>query len=338
MVLERDRLEAAAAVARRLLGGGEVAVEVAGGGGNSRLYRVRAGGRSYALKAYPRPVDDPRDRLGAEFEALRFLAGTPLAGQVPAAVAEDRAEGFGLYSWVEGSPVGRPSPGDVEALAAFARELHALRGREAAAALRPASEACPSGAAILAQIDRRLAALEAVDNPVLAAFLAEELQPAYRAARERAFNGRRAEAELPRALWTLSPSDFGFHNALRRPEGGLVFLDFEYFGWDDPVKLCADVAWHPGMALEEGEFTRFLRALVPVYGTDPDFEARLGAFLPLYGVRWIAIILSEFLPQRWEQRVFAGAATEWAAAKARQLAKAQAYVRRLHFSGPGAEP
>ena len=44
------------------------------------------------------------------------------------------------------------------------------------------------------------------------------------------------EQELLEQYRTLSPSDFGFHNALRTPAGTMVFLDFEYFGWDDPAK------------------------------------------------------------------------------------------------------
>jgi hypothetical protein len=34
------------------------------------------------------------------------------------------------------------------------------------------------------------------------------------------------DREIPRTERTLSPSDYGFHNALRRPDGTLVFLDF----------------------------------------------------------------------------------------------------------------
>ena len=50
-------------------------------------------------------------------------------------------------------------------------------------------------------------------------------------------------------MQVLSPSDFGFHNAILKESGDLVFLDFEYFGRDDPVKLMADFIWHPGMKL-----------------------------------------------------------------------------------------
>ena len=37
----------------------------------------------------------------------------------------------------------------------------------------------------------------------------------------------------------ISPSDFGFHNALRTNTGP-VFFDFEFSGWDDPAKTIID--------------------------------------------------------------------------------------------------
>jgi len=43
----------------------------------------------------------------------------------------------------------------------------------------------------------------------------------------------------------LSPSDFGLHNTISEKKK-LYFLDFEYFGWDDPIKLICDFFWHPG--------------------------------------------------------------------------------------------
>ena len=50
---------------------------------------------------------------------------------------------------------------------------------------------------------------------------------------------------------TLSPSDFGFHNSLRSQNENLIFHDFEYFGWDDPVKLISDFSHHAAMNLSD---------------------------------------------------------------------------------------
>src|ERR1700680_1391707 len=49
---------------------------------------------------------------------------------------------------------------------------------------------------------------------------------------DRTAAGLAFDAELPQEWRSLVPSDFGFHNSLRRPDGSLAFLDFEYFGWD----------------------------------------------------------------------------------------------------------
>ena len=63
----------AADVARALVG---AAVEVnllETGGRNSRIWRVRNGERTFALKQYPPRSDDPRDRLSTEIGALRLM-------------------------------------------------------------------------------------------------------------------------------------------------------------------------------------------------------------------------------------------------------------------------
>ena len=111
------------------------------------------------------------------------------------------------------------------------------------------------------------------------------------------------------------PSDFGFHNALRDESGRLTFIDFEYFGWDDPVKLTADVMLHPGTPVATELRSRFRIAAEKLYGDDPDFAVRLAAFHPLFGLRWVLILLNEFHPERWRGRVLAGASDGWAEAK-----------------------
>src|SRR5262249_19275117 len=126
---------------------------------------------------------------------------------------------------------------------------------------------------------------------------------------------------LPQAARSLCPSDFGFHNALRSP-GGLVFIDFEYFGWDDPVKLCCDFLLHPGMNLSAPLKRGFVEAVLPIYGADARFARRLSLLYPLFALRWCLILLNEFLPERWATRVHAGVALDWTAAKERQLARA----------------
>jgi hypothetical protein len=304
-------------------------------GGNNRLFAVYArDGSRFALKHYPRQASDPRDRLTTEFKALQFVRRHGLT-QVPAPLACDVAAGFALYDWIDGRP---PVAGvaAVDAAIAFAGELRDLGKLDGASAMPEASEACFSPAAIVAQVERRLSALKSVaaSHPKLKSFLADAFDPVAARAVEPAkelcrVNNVDFDAAIDSRLRCLSPSDFGFHNALARPDGRVVFLDFEYFGWDDPVKLTSDFMLHPGMNLPDDLAQHFRGGMMRLFGDQRDFAVRLRACLPLYALRWTMILLNEFLPERWERRVLAGVQGERAQALSRQLAKARAMIARI---------
>jgi hypothetical protein len=204
------------------------------------------------------------------------------------------------------------------------RGLHGARTAPDARDFGPASEACLGLAEIAAQLEarrRRLAAVSELDDPL--ALFDDLASAALRGARRRV-GGTLVEPEFR----TLSPSDFGFHNALRRA-GRLVFFDFEYFGWDDPVKAVADFLWHPAMSLGSAARERFRTGAGAIYAADPAFEQRLAAFLPLYGLRWSLIVLNEFLPERWARRVAAGTTDDHMTVKIRQREKATALLAEV---------
>ena len=344
MSLARDTdadLEALSMAAAGLAGAEVARLTPVRGGGNNRLYRVEGrDGAAYALKAYMVDRHDCRDRLGAEFQGLRFVWSRGMRA-VPRVVAADPVRSCTLFDWVEGAAVGGVGVADIDAALLFLAELKRLAADPAAGALPLASEACLSGADVVAQIEARVARLKQVAerNEALAAFLGGAFAETYRRLTKAALEGCRAAGtaftrQISSSLMTLTPSDFGFHNALRRADGSLVFLDFEYFGWDDPVKLVADFLLHPAMQLDEALKRRFLTGASEIFAGDNRFPARLRLLYPLFGVRWVTILLNEFLPERWQRRAYAGA-TERAEAEERQLAKATELVRRLATSQGG---
>jgi len=321
-------------VACSLIGGEIDALDVVGGGRNSRLYRVERAGRRYALKQYPTRREDARDRLGAEVAALALLERHGITG-VPRLIAADRERGFALLSWLDGSPVTEIGESDVDAAAAFLATLHALRNSGEIAPDRLASEACLSGAEIVQQVDMRLARLRAIAGAEidLGAFLDRHFAPAFdditRGVKELAeASGLDLNAVLPLGKRSLVPSDFGFHNSLRVADGSLVFFDFEYFGWDDPVKMTADVMLHPGMRLAGNLRRRFQAIAEQVYGEDLCFQRRLAAYYPLFGLRWVLILLNDFVANAW-RRELAGTPESWQARKRGQLEKAREFLARV---------
>ncbi len=322
-----------ASIATRLLGAPADRVIGLGESGNSRVYRVEAGARRYLLKSYPSPELDGRDRLGQEYAALSFLNAQGLAGAVAQPLAQDRDRGFGLFTWLDGVKIGPHTPDDIDQMVAFVARLHRLSTTEAALRLPTATESSLSAQELLRQVDARLERLRsvAIEEPALARFLELRLAPALAAARSRLIAGYdavglRPELALSQAQKVLSPSDFGFHNCLRRANGSLVFVDFEYFGWDDPVRLVGDFICHPAMTLSESDRRRFITGTAGFFEQDPGYRHRLRAQVPLIALRWCLILLNEFLPRHWRHRMRAGTQATWNEAKTRQLGKAESML------------
>lgn len=325
-----------AEVARSLCGGTVGNLEEISGAGNHRVYRVDGdNGTRFALKTYFSGGHDGGARLSAEFKGLSYLWEEGLR-TIPQPMAADREAQCALFGWIDGEAVKTPTPTDIDAACDFVRSLRDIARQDAADDLPLAREACLSADELYRQIVGRRARLEreVAFRGDLSEFLRDTFDDLLHVTWSKAREGLRAAGisptqDLPSEHRTLSPSDFGFHNAVRGDDGALVFCDFEYFGWDDPVKLVADFVLHPGMALRARLGARFEKQATAIFADDPAFAARLRVLKPLYGLRWALIVLNEFVPERWAQRAFAYGNRDRNVVLARQLGKAEGFVDRV---------
>lgn len=286
---------------------GEVAR--AEGRGNSRIYRVSARETTYALKVYADLREDPRPRREPEWAALELLGNANFA--VPKPIATFPSLNWSILEWVDGKPADPNDPTALQAAANFVESLAKL-SRSTRATIGNATEACLSPATIQEQIEDRIKRFESVHNTSLSTFLRDELRPALeRHVREAKHSlGASWDTEITQGLRILSPSDFGFHNCLVTDEGTYIFFDFEYFGWDDPVKMVSDFILHPGFEKTKAVCDWWINNMRSRFKSDPQFDARLTACLPLYAIRWTLIILNEFLSDKSRSRIFAKANVE----------------------------
>lgn len=332
-----DSLEPAigALLAQSGRSGADFRVEPLAIGGNNRVFFVRCGAERLVAKWYWHDPADSRDRLAAEFAFLEHAWRIGLRC-VPRPVVRDSATHLALYEYVEGAKVGLAGPDAAQVREAtdFFSRLNSAHSRAAAGALPSASEACFSTSAHLAMVDTRIGRLA----------LIEPGSPADREAIEFAselasrWAGAKAAilASLPdpdRVLVPqercLSPSDFGFHNALRRPDGHMCFIDFEYAGWDDPAKAVGDFFAHPGSPVSRTHYEAFLAAATAPFPDPEAMAARARILDPVFRVKWCCIILNEFLPAEAKRRRFADATRDPAARKGLQLGKARALFDTL---------
>lgn len=311
-------------IASTLAGAPATEVTQAASGGNSRVYKVTAGGKHYALKQYPLAENDARDRLNTERIALELMHKNGVHS-VPTWIGAQAP--YALLEWINGSIILAPKESDIDEAAVFLGTLHHISTHTDAASVPLASEACLSGQIIVDQLEKRVASLMPYtkEEPRLMQFLSRTFLPLFA---KRLMEAKKYEGfaqELPQAERTLIAADFGFHNIMRDANGQLYFIDFEYFGWDDPVKLMCDFLLHPATPLAANLRNAFYNHMISIYGEPA--ASRFAAYYPLFGLRWALILLNEFIPERWQVRLSAKGDLDWDTVKTEQLAKAEAMLK-----------
>lgn len=98
----------------------------------------------------------------------------------------------------------------------------------------------------------------------------------------------------------LSPSDFGFHNAIET-SSCLYFIDFEYAGLDTPWKVFADFFSQPAVPVDLTFAREFLK-LEQFSLLKENHEDTLKIF-ELTQLKWCLIMLNEFLPEVQTRRI-----------------------------------
>lgn len=312
-------------------------IERVDGGRNNRAYRINTDSTSFFLKVYHTDPDDPRPRLRTEIAFLRFAWDTGVRC-IPEPLAADHEHGLGLYAFVDGRRLAPTeiSRAHIDQAIRFVEALNQGRETAAAAKLPAASEACFSIAAHLDLVDARVHRLGAVEGTdevgrMAQALVRERLEPLWRSVSQRVRAEATAAGLLDRVLAAnercLSPSDFGFHNAILQPGGRLVFHDFEYAGWDDAAKMICDFLCQPEVPVPEELAAHARDSLLAATPAAPARDRRVELLLPVFRVKWCCICLDDFVPAGARRRAFAGADTAGERRRV-QLAKATDLLER----------
>jgi hypothetical protein len=278
-------------------------VEKLKGRGNSRIYKLSFNKKnSILLKDYPDLSIDPRPRMQTEVNALKLVGDL---NKTPKVIAFDKLQNIALYEWIKGDSLYKIEDQHIRQALDFIENLQSLKGKNSWV---QASEACFSARQLIKQINFRFDRLLKANNKDLNDFLVYTFKPLLSKvweSSEKNWPSDNLEKELPKSMQIFSPSDFGFHNAVLKENGDLVFLDFEYFGRDDPVKLMADFIWHPGMKLNNLQKIDWVKGIIGIFDDDSGLVKRFKSAWPMYGLRWALIVLNEFLEDGWHKRIYA---------------------------------
>jgi hypothetical protein len=304
--------------------------EPVGAGRNSRVTRLSNAAGCWILKDYGPPDARGHDRLGTEFAFLQYLEACDIQG-VARPIGADRRLFCALYSLLPGERPARITTDAITQAAEFIAAVNRHGATPQALALTGATDGCRRWQDHLALVEDRLTRLVTVTPQSRIEERVRELVADTWVPRWRAMAAQLADSAVVRQPITpiLSPSDFGFHNTLLH-QGHLRFVDFEYAGWDDPVKLICDFLCQPDLPItrEQGrQFTAQLSRAMPQIG---DVAERVALLLPVHRLKWCCILLNEFGADSRRRRLHAGLAE--AGLLELQFDKANRYFK-AHFGG-----
>jgi len=269
----------------------------------------------YFCKLY---AQDKWERLEREFEAVSYFGKEKILN-VPTAYFADRKHYFAVYSYEIGE---RKSSGlytakDILAVADSAVRLHLVKPSVKLRIIfpKPTGRACFKLAGHIVNYKTKLADFlkyyEGLDKEDLFKKRIESfgyLKRADRVLKKIAGDVSSADMEkpIPRQEWRFNHGDFTVDNIIfQKDKGGtnLCFFDWEYCGWDDPLRMVGDFLVHD----QHRGFSEELKQLFfEEYGKKIKLgrkdTARLRVIMNLMEVEWIAIYLRLLTPETLKRR------------------------------------
>lgn len=290
-------------IAEKLINSSKIrTLSLAGSGANSRIYRLETSDNVYALKFYREGKKHFNDRLKSEQRALKLFHENGILN-TPKIYSCDIENNCVLMEWINGNIISKPNSSDVENLSDFIIKVDQVKNSINIEDHEEATEACLSASELISQIENRIDKLSGSDSKDLHGFMQKYFSPLFNEISEWVYESYRnmhmsSNKNLSIEFQTLSVVDFGFHNALKNQNGEIIFIDFEYFGLDDPVKLVSDTLLHPHPLMNlSHEFRQyFFDKTLNYFSKDDYYPHRVKTLYPLYVLRWCTIMLNSFLP------------------------------------------
>ena len=311
-------------------------------GGNNRVYLLQASNKQYLLKSYYKSKFDMRDRLKHEWSFLQYAEKIDIH-YVPRPIACDSDNNIGIYEYIDGEKLTANELNNthIQSASKFIDLLNGPERTSRGANLENASEACFSVRDHIQLVHKRVEAINTIKDDKQCTIelkeLIEDINSTFCSVCDCInHNGKSHKLSIMRQLQLsercISPSDFGFHNALSNKQHEIYFIDFEYSGWDDPAKLIADFFCQPQIPVPIKYFDSFADNVLMYDGKNKQFHLeRTKTLMPIFQLKWCCIMLNEFLPDASQRRKFAKQIDD-PAYNIEQISKAKNVLKNINLN------
>ena len=253
---------------------------------NSKTYLLHQNnGKKFIMKIYLNQLNDFRNRIKQEINAYNLLNKNNIH-QIPKIIYSSESYNFIILEYINGSNFTKIADLDLIDLLDFLKQLKKITSRNYNIYPFDASEATFNFKDLSKNLNNRIKNLLTISKnyKILDKFLKFELIPKWKKINKNLIinhDNKISVLNLNKKNRILSPSDFGFQNMIKY-NGKIFFMDFEYFGMDDPVKLVSDFILHPKNNLTKKQIKIWIDENSKMFIDDKYFNLRLKLYLPIF--------------------------------------------------------
>ena len=293
----------------RAIGASEDSLAQLSGGMNNNVYMCRSKEKKWVIKGYPQWNNVGRtDRMQAEVDFLRYTASVA-PGFTPTLIEVDTLRRCTVLEHVSGKTYEEgvtPNKDEIQEAFCFYNKLNSDLELAKRLIRLDAGEGFLSLREHMDNVRARIAAMGTGHLPTKYKRQSEEILQHLRARSEKAaiiledhISSGTVKDTIDINERCISPSDFGFHNAIRT-RSRVVFIDFEFAGWDDPAKFCIDFTLQQRNPVN-------LRPIDVASILFPDkfrlMSRRLNVMREILLLKWFCIILGIFNPKNLSRAI-----------------------------------
>ena len=278
-----------------VLGTANFNVKALTGGANNRGYQVTDGHKNWFLKSFSPLHTHSEIKLLNEFSFSEHLWKNGIKS-IPQPIAYSEDNLVSLYSFVKGDTIQSADHNKVMSAIKFISDINQFPS--SAYKVSIASESPNSLYEFANIVERRLQRFHNAKPQGKLTKLLENISIRTATIKQQLPMSWRVESERN----ILSPSDFGFHNALEMNDKQLIFFDFEYAGLDTPWKLVSDFFAQPAIPVDIKYLSEFIS--LPSFSFIGNDQNVFKVIFELTQLKWCLIMLNEFLPDIQKRRQF----------------------------------
>lgn len=315
-------------------------VEKVDKGGNNRIYKIAIDPEhNFTLKEY---FTDDRERMDREYKSLEFLEKQGFEC-LPRVVAKNNILNCALYTFVNGEER-KPEEfnnENVTQIVEFVNSLQRIKSNESKQIFKPAVLSTHSFSefanTVRFRVNKFLSYIESSDATSISVELSTNISPQKlifeKLDKLSTQNSSNFNEKIQEEDMRLSPVDFGPHNMLF--DRNIVnYLDFEYFGWDDPVKIIPNLIFHEGsVGLSNDVCKKILNYYTSTTTLHNQVIRRLPIALSLAGLDWLSILLWSLTSEKIASRRFANAELDIEKYQSDQIAKIMKRLEKIDSLG-----